>query len=686
MHAGRIRNYLGPLFLLAAFFFIPSLSWGQETGSFIPTITSYDGEFDVDGIRETHDNTIAGRNAFKTSDTAFIERITLSAAGFVYHPRFIIYLASISGGLKEESIENSSTRGAGWNTAFAVDYSLKMLILPEHPYNLELYTLRRTPLVRGLLREASVNYTHGAIFKYLYTPWEVDVSWGLSSTISDQSTLDATTYRAAVTHYIGYMSTTASFYRTDSTGSVTSTIAPFESKNATNNYALENRLGYKKITLSSKVNLSDFSQENSKSPPRSIDRLVWTENLNVQLPWNFNAGASYMHIRDSQKTGASAISPEDTETSVLDNAGLNITHRLFRSLATNYNLNYLTSRFSNGESRTLGNHFGVSYNKKIPGGTMLLNANYGISTIDLKGAPTVINEIHNAQILQDFTLESDHIDQDSIVILVKDPVTGSLFTMQLGVHYSLLPNGTKTRVTILSVPPQALSPDPLFSYEFHVTYTIHPGDAKFETTTYSYLIKFSLFNNLVSPYYSHLVTKQRILSGFLTGGPEDTTTDLIGLQLQKDPFSLTGEYENIRSSFSPEKRWHVELLYGQNLTPTFTVGAKAYYSRDTLEPSPQGLSGPQATGFSENIMGGDVRLNKAFTRYRLNLSSYASYMLRTGFTRGYAYSVNEALTWLVGKLYLSLGATISYNQSETLGGKQTQLSQYYYLKLKRALF
>jgi hypothetical protein len=303
MDAERTGKYLIFFLFLTFFFLIPSVAWSQAS-AFIPRITYYGGEFELEAVRESNEYEAFGRTNTKIVDTSFLERITLSTSGFVYHPRFVIFLAEVSGGLKQENIEGQGAAASNtWKTTSAIGYNFRMMLLPEHPYNLEFYAKRRTPLARGLLREGSVNHSEGVIFTYKKKPWEAHLSYGVSNTSSDQSSVDITTYRANVTHFIKHIATMAGYYHSGSDGSVTASTPSYQLDSSTDNYFLSNRIEYKRIRLDSTVQQNNFDQENSFSSPMTTEKFLWEERLYLDLPWNFDVAAFSTRQGDKYRTG-----------------------------------------------------------------------------------------------------------------------------------------------------------------------------------------------------------------------------------------------------------------------------------------------------------------------------------------------------------------------------------------------
>ena len=114
--------------------------------SFGPALTSFEGEVEVGLTHEKDQNTHNGRGV-KTEDRTAVERVRLNTIGYVYHPRFLLFSLGGTLGLLEEDYESSSglsRRGTRW----ADEYAVRGILLPEHPYNLEVFALRQGPFIK----------------------------------------------------------------------------------------------------------------------------------------------------------------------------------------------------------------------------------------------------------------------------------------------------------------------------------------------------------------------------------------------------------------------------------------------------------------------------------------------------------------------------------------------------------
>ncbi len=72
---------------------------------------------------------------------------------------------------------------------FIREYEFRTLILPEHPYNLELFVLRYNPFVIGRANSeiGSVTLSKGALFTYKKRPVKFKLNYTIGDTESSRS-------------------------------------------------------------------------------------------------------------------------------------------------------------------------------------------------------------------------------------------------------------------------------------------------------------------------------------------------------------------------------------------------------------------------------------------------------------------------------------------------------------------
>ena len=667
--------------LLIAVLAAPSVSRG-DIQEFIPRNTGFEGELDIDMNHESNRNTTRGQG-LETTDTFFNEKLVLAASGYVYHPRFLIYLGKIGGGLSQESFKNNldpSLGSGSWNNVFIHEYEARTLLLPEHPYNLELFALRRNPFIGGrvALGIHPVSYSKGALFTYKQMPVLFRLGYVLDTVENGKSKSDTKIFNTNGSYNKENYSLAGAFSHSDSQN----LIGPANLEFTNDDYTLQNQLRFfdRKLFLTSDLSRNEITQQGLTTSLKG-SRFAWNEQLNAYLPWDFIVLARYNHFRDNERSLDAGAIAENRVTSTTDGAGFSITHKLYESLQTGYNLNYLSSKTGTGDVTDTSHSVNGTYTKKIPRGRLTASGYVSDSVSDRRGAPTVINEPHSARILDTFLLIRTDIDDASIRMDVRNPFDNTFVNLIKDTHFRVIRVGDTVTIQILAIPPEALSIDPLFVYDFRVTYQIISGSVEINTLDLGYSLKLELFNGYFIPYYNYSHRKQRVLSGFLSGGPEDATSQTAGVMVQRPGYTLLAEYQDYQSRFNPSNKYRAEAIYSHDITPTTYLNARAYY---TKVKNLEGVFKPGSS--TESGTGADVSIQKSFPGRNLTMSATGSYAQRKYVFDTKTYSVGAALTWRVAKLDISLGANMNHSETALDNGKEENMYQRYYLSVKRYIF
>ncbi|MCL5024677.1 MAG: hypothetical protein M1497_15185 [Nitrospirae bacterium] len=658
---------------------VPSVAQG-DLRQFIPRIWSTEAEVDVDASYESNTNTSGTTAGLNTRDTFASERFVYSTTGWIYHPRFIVFLGKIGLGVNEENFTNEKIPGSGgWRTSFLYEYEFRAVVLPEHPYNLEVYTLRRNPYVKGRITSgiSTIGYDSGAVFRFKQRPYKFSLGYDYSILESDRYTTHTKTLKTNASYFKDWGSFSGGY----SHANADTTSLGFATDYTSDDYSFENQLQFfkRKVYFTTNVSGNIFKQNSSLA---SLDdrRFAGTEQVSIELPWNFTTNLFYSHYEDDAKNRDHETGVQNELDSKSDNAGFSVLHKLYQSLTTAYSFNYIKTSSNTGDSDGTTQSLTSNYIKNIPIGTLVAGVAFSRSVIDRTGAASVVNEGHNAQIFGEFSLQQPDIDDSSIVIRVKAPDTGVLVDMTRDVHYLVYTIGNTIRIKIIAIPPEALSPDPFFQYQFLVTYSLVEEQVKLKTTTFGYSVRLELFDHLVNPFYSYSHSDQEVVSGILNGIPAIDTSHIVGVEFQKAPFQLLVEYQDYQSTVNPFKMFRAEGTYRKDLTETFNVYARAYYSRTRRELV---LSQPGGT-LTETVAGGDLRLQKSFPKQNLWASLGGSYFQTTGIGTTRTYLLDGVLTWRAGNLYVSAGANVGRAEQQ-LTTNQDSLYQYYYLSVRRKI-
>ena len=648
---------------------------------FVPHIISSEGEIEIDALYESRKNT-AGNTKQRVSDTFFSERIVLTATGWVYHPRFLLFLAKAGIGLAHEDVHSSYVlnESGGMHTTALPEYEFRAVLLPEHPYNLELYTLRRDRYLRGRVLPGfdTAGRDSGAVFKFKRRPYVFRLSYNLSH-IESRYFSDDTKTLSSNASYLKDWGTFAGGYSHTNTGS---SYSRFSAHYTSDEWSFENQLRFfrNRLYLDTNVSRISFNQE---SFFETIDdtRLTFNEKLNVDLPWNLNLNVYFNRFDETMKMEFSNLFEKTELTATTNNTGLTLRHKLYQSLVTVYNFNYLSLESTTGDSKGPLQSLSTSYTKKIPLGLLLAGLSFSTSKIERTGAPAVISETSSARIFGEFTLNSTNIDKSTITIWVKSPVTGSLVRLTRDVHYLVLSAGNTVRIQIISIPAEALSPDLSYSYEFRATYRLISENASIETNTYGGSLRLELFDHFFNPYVSYLRSRQYIMSRRPGEIPSDITTTTFGVLFQRSPFSLLAEYQNVDSNLNPYKTLRTVADYRNSIAVNTHLSAQICYRKTNY-----GKGAFQTHELSERVFGGNGRLEKRYPKKNINLSAGVTYVRASGVADRQAYTFNGEFYWKMKQFELRVGVGIGRSQVQYRRNEENSLYQNYYVTVKRRIF
>jgi hypothetical protein len=665
--------FAGPaVLLLAILLFIP-LSAFSDAGNFVPTIYSTRGDLELNMSYENDENT-SGNRGTRTTDSFASERLILYLDGYVYHPRFIQFLMKGAPGLSQERYVSSQIASFSDNS-IAADYEFRAKVLPEHPYNLEMYAMRTTPLNRMSSAETRPTITeNGAIFDYAYNPLFLNAKFIEGETTAHLSSSAYRTESVNGSYLVGPFGNSAAYSHTDSSTSL--------GMNTENDYSdFENDFRISNLQLDSKLSQKHMRQSSLFAANLNTDNFSWMEQLNAELPLNFSASANYDLEKYSLITEETALQPRQESDTDTRSGSFTLAHKLYDSVRTFYSYNQTSSQTSSGDSKTVMNSLNGIYTKKIPTGRLTVGVQGSRSKTDRDNAPLILLESYTAALFRSFTITRDGINPDTVKVKVLAD-DGSLVDLVQDVNYILEFFGNSVTITIILLPPQISSGHPAgFPFTFYVTYSLAASNVKFETTTAGYNINLSLVDNLINPYFGYLRSQQVILEGFIPGGPQETTTTVIGIIVQKAPFSLMSESRTIDSTLSPSRSLRNIVEYSKRTSDTSNLYTKAEHSKTVYG---RGAFGNQ--GFTENVWNLNAIITQNIPRQKLVATATATYTLRHSTFDSELYAVTGNLTWKLGELSLNSGATLNRSVTSGTGERQELLSQFFYLTVSRRLF
>jgi hypothetical protein len=652
--------------------FVPLAAFG-DAGDFLPTIYSYSGNFELHTMHRRDENTVGSRGT-KSSDLFATEQLGLRLDGYVYHPRFIQFLMRGAAGLSQERLDDQL--GTTTETGLVGDYEFRTRILPDHPYHLELYTMRTTPVTPRQTAETRPTISEkGAMFGYTKRPIFFHLGYSAGDTSARSSSSEFKSTKANGSFAIGPINNTAAYSHTDTSTSM-------GTHSASDNVSLGNIVRLKNASLDSRLGRNSLKQDSLLSPSLDTNALYWTEQFNAELPWNFFTSASYDLRRYQMITEKTVLTPKTKALNTTKKSSFSLAHKLYDSVRTAYILNKTLTESSTGDSESLTNTVNGVYTKRIPDGRITIGVQGSRMNVNQENAPLVVGETYYAPVFGTFTIMRGNIDPASISIKVMSDSAGMLIDLVQNSDYIMIPAGNAMEITIVFLPTIVTSGHlPGSLYSFFVTYSVLGSTSEFELDTGGYSIGLSLMDNLINPYYNHSQTMQRILTGSVPGGPQESKTEVVGVSVQKAPYVLAMESRTVESDTSPSRSLRNSAELAQAISETVKLSAKAEHMRTIYG---QGTLGTR--GYTDRLTSVNVLIEKNVPRKNLTTSISTFYSNRLATIETDQYAIAGIVTWRVGEMYFNMGASINRAEAKGTGVKQTSMSEYYYLNMTRKLF
>jgi hypothetical protein len=643
-----------------------------ENGAYADIFASYEEDENTGDIR-----------TFGWDDTFIREKVTVYSNGFFYDPRFLQYQLSLAGALKQESYSATFLESTGWRSTSGVEYDAKLLFLPQHPYNLTLFALRYEPLYKdqAAVQHNSVEERYGAYFQYRKKPWLAHSRYSVDSIRSTASWSDVTRFGTDVEYLKQYrngnqFSLNGAYNPSWFTGSFGLSGSELE-------YLLGNMVDLRKLQLNSTVTGNRFDQESSTSGTYESDQRTWYEQLTAFMPGHLRGYATYRHQDSETRIPATLTSPERTLSDIGEDYRLDLVHRLYESLDTTYTFRDDSRTSSGGDTDSRLNQLAVNYTKTIPRGRVLAGVFRGRTDTDSEGRAEIVDEPHLATAVPgSFTLGQQNVDRGSIVIYLRSPLAPfNRIRLVENLHYAVTPVTGTFQIDILTLPPQFIVPG---TYDFLASYVLETGSFTLRTDIYGFSTSVQLLEELLTPYYSYTAVRTDVVSGTFPGIPLDSSTTTAGLRYQRGPLRARGEYQRFTWEVSPYDSWRGEVQYVSSLTPTSSVYGIVTYLNKHFPQGTSDVPGEPTTDETTSLAG-DYR--KTLPAQGMSFSAGGSYSRLRGRVETDAYSLNSSLSWKVGKLDLSAGASIyTADTTGTTNLSNDRFHQYYYIMLRRVLY
>jgi hypothetical protein len=350
-----------------------------------------------------------------------------------------------------------------------------------------------------------------------------------------------------------------------------------------------------------------------------------------------------------------------TEATALQ-AGL--THQLYESL-TSYGRIYGSHQDFGGPTEDIeGFSLSETYRKRIPWGTLTVEAGGGYAVTDNRTQPGVTSIVNENQTLSDgFTTFLNNPNVLASTVVVTD-TTGAI-TYHLITDYTLIPHGTLTEIQRVPGGFIANGATVFVRYQFQNGLPI-----KYGTRDLHGRVTLDLFKHL-SLYVSRTSLENTLLSGTDEGQLQNLEETLFGATLRWDPATLTAEHEIYDSSLSPYVSDRVSLDIATSFGETQRFGANATYRHLTFGGE------------------GSETLRTAGLTYQASPKNWPSFNV----TAGYEWENDQGVAseYVYGRVALEYhirGTTLSleYQVNHTNASPTSELSQYAFFSIRRRLF
>jgi hypothetical protein len=659
--------------LAALFLAPPSDAMGSDL-TFTPQIDYTEGYLEVGVAAQNNENTQNGKGT-RTTGTALHEIINLTADGHVYHPRFLQFHTRLWGGMNQES-DNGRLFGSYRSTDNSWSYELRGILLPEHPYNLELFKLHQeSALPSSFLRTPSGSFDEqGAIFNYRSNPYFFHSSYVETTSDSASMRVDSQTYRLNGSYAGPSMSDTAAYSHTDSVSSSGLTASREE-------MSLGNNARYANFVLYSRVSDNTTDQQQPTAPGFQTSTFTWTERLTGELPGNVRINANFERNNNDSRTEEGPLTPERDQFNRATSTALNVNHRLYQSLATNYNLNRLKIETNLGEGTTRSESLNTVYTKTMPLGRFSVGGQVMDAESERSGSLSILNEVHQAPLFGPFTLAFRDVTESTITVKVKDPATNGLVVLPPS-GYIIGRLGNSVEITVINVSPLVPQPDPLYVYEFQVSYSLIE-QSRFTIKSWGYSTRLDLIDNLLGVYYNYVTTNREVLTGTIENGTGRDTNETAGIAVQSGPYSGLIEHQQFRSWQNPYEKWKTTGRYQTPLADNTNLTALATYELTDYFASP---SAPNMAEVREKRLSVNITADRRFPLHNLNLFLTAYYYRVRSFVYEDSLTVNTYAIWQLGLLTVNGGIALMRDETAIGSDKTVRLSQYYYVTVSRKVF
>lgn len=649
---------------------------------FVPRPSDNGAYLDIFYSHERDTNSYGGRTS-RWTDDFLREKLTVFSSGYVYHPRFMLYQVSLAGALKQENYDASFLEPIGWTGDSGLEYDAHTYFLPEHPYNLELYAQRYEPLFKeqSATQRSSVESGYGALFHYRLRPFFFDARFSTDNIDSGLTESDVTRLGLNGEYFKqfgnGNQYTLTAAHNpsrfSDSLGLEGSTVEQF----------LSNVVDLQRIKLTVAASTNTTEQDSPGTGSFETDQVSFYEILTAYLPGNLRTDLTF-RIQDNDSTFQDSFTSVERDLSDhTESYELDVVHKLYESLDTIYRFQRNDRTSTDGESRSTNNLLNFNYTKSIPRGRVAAGMNFGRGENDNEGQTDIVSEPHPATPVPGFFLLNQiNGDAGSVEVFLRNPLPPfDIVQLMELIHYLVIPVGNELEINMLTLPPQFTVPG---TYDLSVTYSLLGGDFTLQTDSFGYNGSVQLLDDLITPYFGYARVSSEETAGDFPGIPLDSTSYTVGMRFHKDPLRGRGEYQEVNWDVSPYRSWRAEVQAVSSLDATTRIYATAAYLNKYFR---EGTTAAFDDPYTESSVAASGSFQKQLLQRAMLLAAGGSWTQTRSLVDTTSVSINASMSWRVGLLDLTVGASAYNSYSEGSTSVETERTdQYYYVKVRRELF
>jgi hypothetical protein len=599
-----------------------------------------------------------------TTEQEFDEIMMLSGDGFVYHPLFLTYKAAVGLDLTQgsSSIESPTGNTRSSLNGVAPEYAIAGSLLPQHAVSLDFSLNKATSTVSPPFGEVTKTDNENELATLSLNRGPLPTQLAFAHETSDQTQmglgenrdLEDSWVQLTVNHTIPHSSSSFVYKYLDGREDdeeVTSVTTEFSTVRRVQTAAFNNTLQLGDGNWAILNSRANYQDETGTFPWEQF-----TEDESLVLKHSNNLSSQYS-VDYSQVT----VGGENTE---LTAAQASLSHQLYESLLS------IARVYGSHQDSTLvtedieGVSLTENYRKRIPWGTLTVDAGAGYSVTDDNTKPGLNSVVNESQTLADTIttfLNNPNVVPGTVVVT---NLSGAI-TYLLNMDYVLIPHGILTEIQRLPTGAIANATTVMVSYQFQSDLPI-----KYGTTDLHGRLTLDLFDHLTL-YVNRQSTENTVLSGTNMGQLQNLEETLFGTIIRWAPVTVTAEHEIYDSSLTPYVSNMVSVDIAEPLGPAQRIGANAAYRHVTF--TGDGALTLRTAGLTYQVVPKDWP--------SLNVSAGYEWSNEQGIANEYLYA-NIAIEYHIRGTILSLQYQINSQNDPT----SKELSQYAFFSIRRRLF